>query len=223
MGKRHRGQQEEPAPKRLALSVKGTEGVSAVTHRCESCSLSFNSDVQWQGHLKGKKHRNRVSSATRSEVEDQREASPSSDEEDYESLRKKAPRIKKKKRTSQRDRQLANEEKIKSAAVASAVIPKPASDIVLRQLCPYLSSFCLLQHRCPVDRSAGVQCTQCQVDLRDEKLHVSLSNSKIQQVSFYAKDKFAGHTDKCVAFIQLFVLVMDLRIASCLLDRKSVV
>ena len=223
MGKRRRtrggGLVTEPAPKRPAFdTLQEEEDASkdqAQGWRCQVCALSFNSEAQWTGHLKGKKHRR---------MEQQQAAappssppSPSSDTEDYDVFRQRAPRIKKKKnRTRERDREVDQAPPPTPTSSGPSATPSKTSATRLHPT-PFLSAFCRVRHAC--ERIGGQSCTcpSCSLDLTQDKLLVSRTQCPIRQVAFLAKGKFQAHTDKGVNFLQCFVLIMDLRVAACVL------
>ena len=183
---------------------------------CDVCNVSFNSDTQWKGHLKGKKHRNKEK-AKQTGKQNDRATSPSSDPEDYNTFRKRAPRIKKKNRV--RVRKQAVEYSDDQMEETPKIVAPSATK---RQPCPFLTRYCLLRHPCTIEQgTTNLNCRKCKQDLRKCKLNVSITNSKIRFISALPKEKFQAHEQKCTCILQAFALLADLRLAISVLRAPA--
>lgn len=188
--------------------------------KCEICSINFNSESQYKGHLKGKKHINKAKtqSAHSTKVDD-----PSSDTEDYDIFRKNAPRIKKKKnRTRTKPQEVLDQEKQSIDQISSNSKDQTQKSSLKKQPCPFLTNYCMLIHPCNLTKgNEKLICEECNKDLRNCKLNVSTTNSKIRFITVILKKKFQMHETKCEMFLQLFALTGDLRISISILKSKN--
>ena len=190
------------------INPKKKQKIETQEFVCSLCEVRFNSPAQLDQHKKGKKHKRKELSGVQST---KRETSPLSDHEDYEEFRKNAPRPKKKNRVRERkskeDKQPSKEPIIQKNTVSGN---SESSNTVMRKRITLLSEYCLLQHSCNFQQRS-LECSECHQDLRNCKLHVSISNSKIQFLSFDLKEKFNSHEEKIMIFLQSFILLLDIR------------